>query len=119
MIDVGCRYKICCQKWVVSIITVKKNVSGEQCTRHQTVRQSSARHRTRSRARARARARAAQITARESLRLLCAPHVLPRACMHICAHDMPSIYPRIRTLFTARPSTRHCAIERLPARPRV
>ncbi|PKI49912.1 hypothetical protein CRG98_029696 [Punica granatum] len=115
MTDVGCRCKIYCQKWVVSIISVKNNVSGEQCTRHPSVRQSSVCHH----ARTRAHARAASITARASLRPPCAPHVLPRACMHACARDVSSVYPRIRALVTVRPSASHRAIKRLSTRPRT
>ncbi|PKI49917.1 hypothetical protein CRG98_029701 [Punica granatum] len=88
MTDMGCRCKICCQKWVVSIISVKNNVSGEQCTCHPSVCQSSARNR----ARARARTRVAPITVRESLR----PHVLPLACMHVCARHRASERPSPR-----------------------
>ncbi|PKI61773.1 hypothetical protein CRG98_017823, partial [Punica granatum] len=94
---------------------VKNNVSGEQCTRNPSVRQTSVRHRSR----APAHARAAPITARESLCPPCAPHVLPRACMHACSRDVPSVCPRIRALVTARPSASHRAIKRLSTRPRT
>ncbi|PKI63434.1 hypothetical protein CRG98_016101 [Punica granatum] len=79
MTDVGCRYKICCQK-LISSFRVKIVLSGEQCTRSRTLSR-------------------AQLLARAPAHVLRAlARLAPRTCTPLHPSTFPSIQPSHPTL---------------------